>query len=193
MIWFTSDTHYGHNSIIRYCNRPFKDSTEMDETLIAYWNKVVKVNDTVYHLGDFAFKPAPNYMQRLNGRVHLIRGNHDYRNKKYESFFESVHDLYELKINGLSIVLCHYAMRVWPRSHYNSWHLYGHSHGGLSHGELGVYGKSMDVGVDCNNFTPISLDQVTEKMKTLPDNFNWVKRLPGYDEKEFEEYRNKED
>jgi hypothetical protein len=68
------------------------------------------------------------------------------------------------------ITLCHWCMRVWPKSHYNSWHLYGHSHG-----KLPSEGKSHDVGVDNNNFYPLSLIEITKIMKYKPDNFNLVK------------------
>jgi calcineurin-like phosphoesterase family protein len=68
-----------------------------------------------------------------------------------------------------TIILCHYAMRVWDRSHYGSMHLYGHSHG-----HLPDYGKSMDVGVDCHNYYPISVDHVRERLSSAK-NFNEVK------------------
>ena len=80
-------------------------------------------------------------------------------------------DLKTISVNKQKIVLCHYAMRVWDGSHYNSWMLYAHSHG-----KLESQGKSFDVGVDCWNYVPVSFDQVVEKMKTLPDNFNLVKK-----------------
>ena len=81
-IWFTSDTHFGHARILEYCKdtRPFDSVSAMDEALIATWNKQVRPDDTVYHLGDFAFKDAEHtlrLLKRLHGRIHLIYGNHD--------------------------------------------------------------------------------------------------------------------
>ena len=80
--FFIADTHFGHSNIIKYCDRPFKDAAEMDETLIQNWNRVVTREDTVYHLGDFALVRKDRiveYFNALNGRKILIMGNHDRR------------------------------------------------------------------------------------------------------------------
>jgi calcineurin-like phosphoesterase family protein len=82
MEWVTSDHHFKHFNIIKYCNRPFNDAHEMDEEMIKRWNKVVQPKDTVYHLGDFAFfggnvDVLKGIASRLNGYKILIRGNHD--------------------------------------------------------------------------------------------------------------------
>ena len=58
-IWFTSDLHLGHGNIIKYCNRPFKDIEHMNRALIDNWNSRVKLNDVVFHVGDFCFKNSP--------------------------------------------------------------------------------------------------------------------------------------
>lgn len=79
-IWFTSDTHFCHANVIKYCNRPFADVHEMNRELVRRWNDRVALRDTVYHLGDFAFGPKPAiaaWRRRLNGRIILVRGNHD--------------------------------------------------------------------------------------------------------------------
>lgn len=80
MIFFTSDTHFGHQNIIKYCDRPFKDTDQMDEAIIANWNAVVSADDTVYHLGDIALglidKSLPK-VSRLNGYKIAVLGNHD--------------------------------------------------------------------------------------------------------------------
>lgn len=78
--WVISDTHFGHDKIITYDKRPFKTGKEMDEAMIKNWNSVVKPNDTIYHLGDFAFHTEDavcNILERLNGNKILILGNHD--------------------------------------------------------------------------------------------------------------------
>lgn len=78
-IYIISDTHFGHANIIRYCNRPFADAQEMDEKMIAAWNDVVRPQDHVYHLGDFAVSEERlvHCAERLNGHKRLILGNHD--------------------------------------------------------------------------------------------------------------------
>ena len=79
-IWFTSDTHFGHKNIIKFSERPFSDVEEMDEVMIRRWNEVVGKDDTVYHLGDFAFLSTGKLRQlisRLNGKICLVNGNHD--------------------------------------------------------------------------------------------------------------------
>ena len=83
-IFYTSDLHFGHSNIIKYENRPWNDVDEMKEELIARWNAKVNQNDTVYVLGDFAWKGSKasiddinNIVKSLNGKKHLIIGNHD--------------------------------------------------------------------------------------------------------------------
>lgn len=171
MIWFTADTHFGHFNIVKYCNRPFKTLGEMDETMIRNWNEKVGNNDIVYHLGDFCLKEPDKYLERLNGIIYFIRGSHDKKIK----VCSKIKEISEIKIlnipNNNVIVLCHYAMRTWARSHYNTWQLYGHSHGRLE-----PQGKQMDVGVDCNNFFPVSFKEVENVMSKRPDNFNLIKK-----------------
>lgn len=156
-IFFTADTHFGHKNILKYASRPFKCIRDMDERLIENWNMIVPMDGMVYHLGDFAFKGSPKYhrdiVSRLNGKICLVRGSHDKlaitqlgnRFEWIEKYYELVFDDVDAPMNQRFIVLCHTAFRVWERSHYGSWNLYGHSHGRLSDipGAL-----AFDVGVD---------------------------------------------
>lgn len=79
MLYFSSDHHFDHKNIIKYCDRPFASIEEMNKTLITYWNETVTPEDEVYYLGDFSLstKAAENYTKRLNGKKYLIPGNHD--------------------------------------------------------------------------------------------------------------------
>jgi len=151
-IWFTSDTHFGHKNIIKYCNRPFSNVEEMNETFIANWNQVVSEKDTVYHLGDFSMGNPIQYLKRLKGRIHLVRGNHD-KPKDFIGLVESFNCIKTLKCNNLYIVLCHYPLRSWDRKCHGSYHAYGHVHGTEP-----KFCMSYDVGVDNNSYTPINLE-----------------------------------
>ena len=79
-VYFTSDTHFGHENIIKWCRRPYSSVEEMNEKLIENWNSVVGPDDIVFHLGDFAFGGSglwKEVLSRLNGKKYLIIGNHD--------------------------------------------------------------------------------------------------------------------
>lgn len=168
MIFFTSDTHFGHKGIIRFQRPQFSSTEEMDRYLINRWNVIVGPKDIVYHAGDFGFGNS-SYLDQivaaLHGRIHLILGNHDHRGKVFSKVtklrFESIQSFLELKISGAPrITICHYPMLVWNQSHYGSWHLHGHSHGSCK-----APGLRWDVGVDCNDYLPISIDDLHDKMK----------------------------
>jgi len=165
-VWFSADSHHGHANIIKYANRDFPDVETMDEVLIERWNSLVRPGDIVWHLGDFALtKPEKviEYRKRLTGQIHLILGNHDREKVVSKAGFASINKLKTVKIGETILVLCHFAMRVWDRQHYGSCQLYGHSHGTLKD-DPNL--RSMDVGVDCHQFYPISLETVLGVMKT---------------------------
>lgn len=169
MLWLISDLHYFHKSICLYSNRPFSSVEDMNEALIKNWNAVVKSNDEVWNLGDFSFgtyDQTCSILKRLNGKHNFVMGNHDKvisKNKDdllKSKLFSSIQDYKEIKYNEQNIVLFHFSLRVWNKSHYGSWCLWGHSHGSL----LQPYGKSIDVGVDSkiitNEYRPISFDEI---------------------------------
>lgn len=166
MIYFTSDTHFSHKNCVVYTRKQFRNFYEMDERLVENWNSIVTKNDTVYHLGDFALcdiSRLQDIVYSLNGRINLVPGNHD-RAGMYERFKGKVTilpSLYELdskytETGGL-IVLCHYPMVSWNRSHYGTSHLYGHHHGTM---KTSNYVKSFDCGMDTHNLYPYSMDEV---------------------------------
>jgi len=159
-VWFTSDTHFGHTNIIRYCNRPFSTAEEMNHIIIKNFNSVVGSDDLVYHLGDFAFRNHEFYRKQLNGKHFLILGNHDDRKEVDKANFIWVRTTAGVKVNGQYIWLSHFSHRIWDRCHHGSFHLFGHSHNGVED-----YGKSCDVGVDAWNFYPVSFEQLVERFK----------------------------
>jgi len=136
----------------------------MDEVMIARWNARVQNGDLVYHLGDFAFTDHKLYLPRLNGEKRLIRGNHDHSNRiRTAGGWSGIDDMLTIEIDGVGIVLCHYGLRVWKRSHRGALHFYGHSHGSLP-GDS----QSIDVGVDCWDFRPVSLAEIKTRLATQP-------------------------
>ena len=152
-VWFTSDIHFGHKNILKFCKRPFATVEEMDETLIRRWQETVEPGDAVYVVGDFSFYRAPktnDILKQLPGQKFLIKGNHDHSKALKKTLgWTWVRDYYELKVEGQLIVLCHYAFEVWRDSHKGSWHLHGHSHGTIK-----PRGLRMDVGVDHIGYEP---------------------------------------
>jgi calcineurin-like phosphoesterase family protein len=165
-LWFTADLHLGHKNIIKYCNRPFENVEMMDKFLIDSWNMAVGEKDHIWILGDFAFRDFEGYNRRLHGNKHFIKGSHDDIPAGYNALpmvilkkklWYPEHPEYPD-----NITLCHYAMRSWDKSHYGTWSLFGHHHGMLE-----PYGLSFDVGVDCWDYFPVSIEEVAEKMKTL--------------------------
>ncbi len=164
--WFTSDFHFGHFNIIRYCNRPFTTTEEMDACIVDRMNQCVKPNDTLYFLGDFCMGSVENvaaYRKRLNCKtIHFVEGNHDKVTRKSQSIYASWSSLSEIHVGTQGIVLCHYAMRVWPHHGRGAWQLYGHSHNNLPDEPLSL---SMDVGVDTHDFRPWHFDEVQAVMQ----------------------------
>lgn len=194
MIYFTSDTHFGHANIAgkntskwKEGYRNYKSLEAMNEDLILNINKVCQYNDTLYHLGDWSFGGIENiwkFRERLVcNDIHLILGNHDHHieeNKLLpnapkilhaQNIFTSVSHYKEVKINGNIFVLSHYGHRVWHGSHKGWIHLYAHSHDSLP-----PYGKSMDVGVDValrlfGEPRPFSVSEIIKIMNEQPLEF----------------------
>lgn len=176
-VFFISDTHFNHANIIRYCQRPFKDTVEMNETLIANWNRTVGNDDIVFHLGDFCLGGAAEWTQmldRLNGRIYLILGNHDLKNIRqgFIGRFEHVAMQMRIEVGKKKIYLSHYPFLCFEGGYKtNVWQLFGHVHTcpsntGIDAGRLQhLYQTQYDVGVDNNNFTPLSFDHVRKQIQ----------------------------
>ncbi len=172
--YFTSDTHWGHRNIIKYSNRPFKSVEEMDEAMINNWNSVVLPDDHIYHLGDVGFSDntkVNKILNRLNGTIFHIKGNHD-RKLKTDRFTWS-RDYFELYIQDKDcargrqlIVLCHYPFLTWDKKHHNSWNIHGHCHGAIP---IDLNAKRIDAGVDVWNYLPISYQQLKIEFKKFND------------------------
>ena len=139
----------------------------MNEVLIENHNKVVKPTDTIYMLGDIAWKQSIDQLKilfkSLNGIKHVMLGNHDnvsyLRNLANQRVIESLHDTCGITVHKQYIWMSHFPHRAWDRSYHGSWHTFGHCHGNCY-----PYGKSCDVGVDAWNYTPVSFDELKEFM-----------------------------
>ena len=168
MIYFTSDTHFGHENIIKMCNRPFSSVEEMDETLVDKWNAKVKGNDTVYVLGDMFFRCTYNpedILRRLKGKKILLEGNHDgsWMGKvDLQKYFLQVDKLIEVSDGTRGMTLCHYPMLTWKHAKKNAM-IHGHIHNDISADYwplLLVRANALNAGVDINNFEPVSFDEL---------------------------------
>jgi len=177
--WFTADQHFAHTRIIEYVRRPFSSVEEMDSSMIQRWNERVRPEDVVYHLGDFTlsnYKGFEYYLNQLNGTIFFIPGGHDkrwmdsYRKDVVDKKFTVVSPLITIKAKDVELVLCHYALLTWEKAHYGTIHLHGHSHGNLGcigrsqEGSGAKPGFRLDVGVDCNNFYPVSITDILNRI-----------------------------
>lgn len=189
-IFFTSDLHLGYTNIVRGCSgwsdksevRNFDTLEEHDSTIIEGINKVVKATDVLFILGDVCFKgfgkagveQLKMYLNSINCRnIYLAYGNHDdliRKNNDLQNRFVLTGDYFELEYEKGQppIILSHYAMRSWNKAHYGSIMLFGHSHGSLEDyiDSTGTRRKTMDVGVDTNNYAPYSLGEILGIMET---------------------------
>lgn len=176
-IWFTADTHFGHENIVRFCGRPFANVAEMNEELIRRWNETVPEDGIVFHLGDFCMGGSREWndiMYRLHGKIYLILGNHDIRNLKqgFMQRFEMVTQQMSIRVGGQSILLNHNPFLCYGGSYRDVWQLFGHvhsgplSHTGLDHPRLKMlFPRQYDVGVDNNDFRPVSFAEVKARIE----------------------------
>lgn len=170
--FFTSDLHFGHHNILKYENRPYKDTDEMDRDIIRKWNGVVGKNDEVYILGDVSFHKDPDktyrILKQLNGRKYLILGNHDkqiLKTPKLREQFIWVRDYYKLTLSNCTLVMFHYPIQVWDCQHHGAIHLYGHIHSNIgSHVMKYDIPNSYNVGADVHNYTPVNLDEILQDL-----------------------------
>lgn len=181
-IFFTSDTHFGHSKIIDYCKRPFSSIEEHDKALIQNWNNTVGQDDTVFHLGDFAYGNSQfiaNIIKQLNGNIILIKGNHDLKNINptlYNIFSDVVYQA-RILIDKQTVYLNHFPFLCFDHGDINlykdnySIQLFGHVHSGPLTSSKDVsrlnilFPTQYDVGVDNNNYTPISWADIKNKIK----------------------------
>lgn len=179
-LFFTSDTHWGHENILLPCGRPFKSIEEHDAALVENWNKKVPKNGVVFHLGDVAMKFEQDRLKEildsLNGKIYLIIGNHDVQYLEFLKYrFEAMYWQLGLHIGQHSVLLNHNPFLCYAgawKEKPKAIQLFGHVHSGqynvtgidlprLQH----LFPWQYDVGVDANNFMPISWNEIIEIMQ----------------------------
>lgn len=184
-IFFTSDLHFGHKNVIKLDNRPYHTIREMDKSLIENWNKKVRGNDIVYVLGDMFWKCEPKYVQDilslLNGRIIIIKGNHDrwLHNATSKKFLSGVKDFDDIEVTladgtSKSCILSHYFMPFYKNHYCGAIHLHGHSHNTpesklekeiSKHLNIGGFPCSIhNVGCMHWNYEPVTLDEILAKV-----------------------------
>ena len=154
-IFFTADTHFGHGGALGLYRRPFASVAEMDAAMVTAWQATVGENDDVWHLGDFAVGrrvDAAGLLAGLPGRKHLVTGNNDAAAVTALPAWSSTQAYAEITVDGVRLVLCHYAFRTWRDMGRGAWNLHGHSHGRLK-----PLPRQADVGVDAWGFRPVTL------------------------------------
>lgn len=167
-ILVTSDHHFGHRNIIKYCNRPFESVNEMDHVMIEVWNQCVSDDDMVVHLGDFTFGNAETHghiMGALKGKKLLTKGNHDNRSIVNHTSWLGVRNRLKFKYLDRIVHMRHYPYTKEEMTDESAVYLHGHSHG--SQGTF--HDRQIDVGVDCWSFCPIELGELID---LYDENFN---------------------
>ena len=178
-VFFTSDLHIGHSHIIDFTGRPYNNVKEMNDALISNWNKVVSPEGIVFLLGDIIWSDSSHefnrLMRKLNGTKHIIMGNHDSK-KALRNLPENciLHDdIVHLWMDGTKIefVLSHYPLYSWQGIQRGVINLHGHIHSGEnSHNGFDtafISNYHYDIGVDNNDYYPIELDKLIEKINIL--------------------------
>lgn len=154
-IFFTADTHFGHQRVLEMSRRPFKSVEEMSWTMVKNWNSVIGDNDIVFHLGDFG---DPAFIRHLGGKeIRLLPGNYDTgevlgeleTDKRVNIISQGSHTL---KICDIDIRLTHAPEDARGANFF----LYGHIH----HLQMVKKNGLNNVGVDCHQYTPVNVNTV---------------------------------
>lgn len=173
MNYYISDTHFGHENLLKLSGRPFSSVEKMDEAMIENWNSKVKRSDTVYIIGDLIYKSARSpewYLDRLNGKKILILGNHDdswLRRIDASKYFAEVTRLMEATVGGKHVMFCHYPMLEWRDSRKVGsrklgYLIYGHTHNKVSplYRPLFEIGNALNAGADINGYAPVTFEEL---------------------------------
>jgi len=181
--FFTSDIHLRHKNILKFDKRPYSCIEEHDADIRKRWNETVNEDDEVYIIGDIAFSGADyalDFYNSLNGKLYLIRGNHDVRrndknqvvdnrvlsDERIINRFEWIKDYHEMYVGNQMICLFHYPIHEWNKCHRGSWMLFGHTHGNDNHDESF---KILNMGINLWRYKPVSYSEIEKIMKNRKD------------------------
>lgn len=197
--YFTADLHLDHADILFHASERSKrwlrpgDRSEgrwqispdeiqdrvdkMNEEIVERWNSTIcSRRDTIYIIGDFAFRNHNRWISQLRGKKILIVGNHDQMSAEALRNFTKVYSFgMDRKISGQDITMCHYPMMTWESRSRKGWMLHGHVHGRMRWslpGRDARKGLILDMGVDVWDFMPVSFDQVREEMAVKQEELN---------------------
>lgn len=175
-LFFTSDPHYGHENILKYCHRPFSSIEEHDEELIRLWNETVPEDGIVFILGDIGFCSETylkTILNRLNGKIYWIIGNHDWRRitPGIMNRFECITQQMVITVDNKLVYLNHFPFLCYPDSdRHPVYQFFGHVHSGPLSGSSDISRlvhlnkRQYDVGVDNNEYKPISFQDIMKKI-----------------------------
>lgn len=178
MFFYIADAHFGHENILRMCDRPFRSIDEMNEAMIAAWNERVRGNDTVFILGDLFFRctDPETILCRLKGRKRLIIGNHDasWMNKvDLQRYFVSVDNFLEITDGVRAITLCHYPLLTWKHK-LRSYMVHGHIHNDTTSDFFPLIAareRVLNAGVDINGFRPVTFEEMQENNRIFKEHY----------------------
>lgn len=194
--WWTSDTHFSHANIIKYTQRPFADTDEMNRELTSRWNAVVAPTDVVWHLGDLALgrdiEQQVMMTAALNGRKLLVPGNHDriasfyeggQQRERFRRVYESagweiMPEELEHEIQGRTVLVSHFPYAGDSHSDHDRYLanrpidrglpiIHGHVHT-----EFAERGRQFNVGVDVRDYRPVNEDRIAtwlQQLAPVPD------------------------
>ncbi len=193
-IFLIADTHFDHANIIKYCRRPYKNVNHMNISLKKRWNSKIRKKDTIYFLGDFVNEWAPGWrigywINRLNGKIIFIEGNHDKKVKKKKSH-------QEFTFNGIIFLFMHIPnpdpdnlnelkyfriLEKFKKSNPNGWFIYGHKHNNNldKYPFFDPYNRRINVSVECIDYQPVPFSYLVnliktenKKLKTISEGFD---------------------
>ena len=178
MYYYVADPHFGHENILKLCQRPFGSIEDMNQALIAAWNERITGNDTVFILGDLFYRcadPEP-ILQQLKGRKRLIIGNHDssWMDKvELSKYFVSVDPFLEITDGVRGITLCHYPLLTWKHK-LRTFMVHGHIHNDTTSDFfplLAVRERVLNAGVDINGFRPVMFEELVANNRIFKEQF----------------------